>query len=186
MGTKLQVVKWDGTQSKDLETFFKSAETAGITNNSSWDALQLDWREDVAMFFVYIDGNIAGLSYVHRLNDWAISDPENYKDTYRVGARTCVLPEYRQFKLHFSRGSLAQAIGLTAYTIKLQWDHAMSLGAKNVIWTTNLVGDVHSMKMTNYLKKFSNYNSKYYSFLENKYIYGTEQVVWKLLTGDII
>ena len=179
-------MKWDGTQSKDLETFFKSAETAGITNNSSWDALQLDWREDVAMFFVYIDGNIAGLSYVHRLDDWAIEDPKNYKDTFRVGARTCVLPEYRQFKLHFPRGSLAQGIGITAYTIKPQWDYAKSLGAKNVIWTTNLVGDIHSMKMTNYLQKFSDHNTKYYSFLENKYVYGTEQVVWKLLTGDIL
>jgi len=186
MGSELQVVKWDGSQLKDLEIFFKSAESAGITNNSSWDALQLDYRTNVALFLVYIDNKIAGMSYAHQIDDWTISDPENYKDTYRVFARTCVLPEFRQFKLHFPRGSLAQASGITAYTLKLQWDHAISSGAKNIIWTTNLVGDIHSMKMTNYLKKFSSYNTKYYSFLENKYIYGTEQVVWKLLTGDII
>jgi hypothetical protein len=118
------------------------------------------------------------MSYTHRLND--------YPDTFRVGTRTCVLPEFRKFKLYFPKLSLAQAIGLTAYTIKYQWDHAVSYGAKNIVWTTNVYGDVHSMKMTNYLHKIAQYNKQYYKFVENKNIYNTDQAVWQLLTGDII
>ena len=174
----LHIVRWDESQYQDLELFCRKAAEAGIVNNQSIDSMAVNKRKDVGLFLVYIDDSIAGTSYTHRLND--------YPDTFRVGTRTCVLPEFRKFKLYFPKRSLAQAIGLTAYTIKYQWDHAVSCGAKNIVWTTNNYGDIHSMKMTNHLHKIANYNKQYYRFVENKNIYNTDQAVWQLLTGDII
>ena len=171
------IKKWNGSQHDDLNTFCERAAAADIPNNSSIKAMKLEKRSDVGLFLVYIDEQIAGVSYAHRL--------DGYKDTFRVGTRTCVLPEYRKFKLYFPRASLAQAIGLTAYTIKFQWDHSVSLGAKKIVWTTNNEGDRHSVKMNKYLHKFSQRNIKYYRFLENKYIYETKQSVWQLLRRDI-
>tara|TARA_B100000287_G_scaffold94771_1_gene86913 strand:- start:8532 stop:9059 length:528 start_codon:yes stop_codon:yes gene_type:complete len=173
----MHIEKWDGSQLNDLNIFCKKAADSNIPNNSSIDAMAIEKRSDVGLFLLYLENEIAGVSYTHRL--------DSYTDTFRVGTRTCVLPKYRKFKLYFPKASLAQAIGLTAYTIKFQWDHAINFGAKTIVWTTNNYGDKHSMKMTKYLRKFADRNIEYYKFLENKYIYNTDQSVWQLLKRDI-
>ena len=174
----MNIIKWDQSQIDDLNIFCKKAGDAGIVNNSSIEKMSFQNKKNVSLYLVYIENNIAGVSYVHEL--------EGYKENvYRVGTRTCVLPEYRKFKLHFPKASLAQAIGITAYTIKHQWDFAKSCGAQKIVWTTNCQGDYHSVKMDKYLHKFAHRNTQYYRHIENTVLYNTNQSVWELLTGDI-
>lgn len=126
-----------------LKQFFSEID---VVNNKSIETLALNKRKDFILFLTIIDDKIVSMCYAHDFSDY-------YPLSWRIFTRTATLPKYRAKGFPKQR-SMVSAAGLTAYTVPLQVDYAMSKGAKNILFTTNTDGGLKSsQKLDKYLKK---------------------------------
>ena len=158
-----------------IKKFF--AET-DVPNNKNMDNLGYYKRKNSKLFLTIADSKIIGMCYAHDFNEF-------YKDTWRIFTRTATLPEYRSKGFPRSR-TMISAAGINSYSCPLQVEYALSMGAKNIVFTTNIInGSTTSQKLSKYLSKIEKSDPRF-SFYDSKEILGCQQLVWKLHYKDII
>ena len=170
IGMKFDIEIFDPVKHTDqINEFFAVTD---VSNNKDMDHLGYYKRKDSKLFLTISDSKIIAMCYAHDFSEY-------YPDTWRIFTRTATLPEYRSKGFPRSR-TMISAAGINAYSCASQVDYAFSMGAKNIVFTTNTIGgSITSQKLSKYLTKIEPIDPRF-SYFDTKHILGCDQIVWRL------
>ena len=162
----------------DLLSFTSHAQTQGIENNASLEAIAL--KPESGMFLTYHEDEVVAMTYTHDFSKY-------YSGAWRICCRTATRKDWQARDILRRPGMVASA-GISAYTIPYQVDYARERGAKIFLFTTNILGEGgtdSSAKLGRHLALMQ-HRDPVYRYYDTANIYDMRQDVWKLEYRDII
>jgi hypothetical protein len=160
-----------------LIKFCKACEEPGYKNNTSIEAMKLDWCLAVGgqFFLTYFKNKLVSVSGCHPL-------PEVDDRTYRLMFRGVALPEYQNFSNVVSKTMLNSATFY--YHVPRQINWAKIQGYDSFVITTNSDNpEIKSMNKSHRALRALSYQGLVDCIAENMTLFYTEQSVWKLNVG---
>lgn len=154
----------------NLDKFMAKCDELGYENNSSRQAMKMDWvTANMGAFWAFVkNDNIIAISGCHPF-------PGMEDDTYRIGYRSAVLPGEDPFKgiSKYGYNAIPNRV-LFQYQIRF----GQMMGVENFILTTNSDRDGH-LHMSHVMEQRINKYTNLSEYLGDRIIFNHKQSLWK-------
>lgn len=156
-----------------LEQFCSKCEIAGYKNNSSIEAMRLDWclKEGGQFFLTYLDNIIISVSGCHPL-------PQAGPDCYRILFRGATLPEYQNFFKIVSKTHMSSIPFFSHIPLQVEWAKGFTKHVVTTNWSNpdGIVSMGHSHRVFQLLNR----QGLVSCLIEKINLFYTDQSVWQI------
>lgn len=172
---RLKTYQYEQAHRDNLEKFCKDCGNIGYHNNSSLQAIKLDWCIDQGgqFFLTYLDDYLIGISGCHPL-------PQVDSSVFRVLFRGVELPEHRNLFRITSKTHMTSLPFYYHLPLEVEWGKKQ--GASKFVVTTNWSNPdgIASMSKSHRVFQLLERQGMVSCLVERMTLFETDQSVWEL------